>query len=342
MMQRLRLAQPLVACAIVACSDTMGPTASTLAPRAAVTGGGYAMSSLPFVPTGINDAGVMVGWSGNSAVRFEGVTLAVLPVLESLPGIYRAHAISSDGAIAGGVQGGVGLYWPSAGEEPTIIGLAAFGAVLPSAINAGHVVVGRYCPLGQPCRAFRWSPNDVFIDMTPPGFRSAAAVDINDAGDIVGYGVPTDGSPVRALRWKSGSPVLPPLPGGTSASAVHPGGDAVGVGNGGATPTLWPVGGGALPLAAPQQTHVDDYSAWRRVVGHTHSNAANPRLPWTARNGTITWLPIVNPGDAYDIRNLRVNACGTIVGQRESYTGVLSGVVWRRPACDMPDLPFQF
>jgi len=89
-------------------------------------------------------------------------------------------------------------------------GIATVILSLPSSavgINSSAIVVGSYEPAGYNRRhLFRWSANSGAFDLTPDGYRSAAAAAINDRGDVLGYG--------ETLSGKSQYFLLAPDPNG--------------------------------------------------------------------------------------------------------------------------------
>jgi hypothetical protein len=78
--------------------------------------------------------------------------------------------------------------------------------------------------------AFRWTTSGVLADITPPGFVFAAALDVNDAGYVAGYGWRA-GENVQALRWPPGAGNQAVILGEGEATTVAHNGDALGMAN---------------------------------------------------------------------------------------------------------------
>jgi probable HAF family extracellular repeat protein len=99
-------------------------------------------------------------------------------------------------------------------------------------LNNHGAVVGSYqCSIWKDTEAFLWTPEDGFTTLPrPPGVYSAAAMDINDDGVIVGtYEVADIGS--RGFIYQAGQYTeIPPLPGGlwSWCNAINRQGNVVG------------------------------------------------------------------------------------------------------------------
>ena len=338
----------LLACSLAACAPD-APTAPQEAtvreagPSAALLNlNGYTPTLLPLLPAGISDSGVIAGTLGLNVARFRNGTLTTLPRAANLPGQYRAKGISNKGAVIGHVQFGPGLFWRAANQVPYQIVSPSKGPVLPTSVNGSDVVVGSFnFPVPgtsySTTHAFRWTPGGGFVDITPTGYQTAVALDVNDAGYVVGYGWRAGGA-VRALRWApwagSAAEVLEER---ATAQAIRSNGAAIGPAGGFTVTKFWPLAGtGGYPLPGPQQSSPDDVSRHGRLVGYTYRYASvNPHRPWTHFDGATVWLPVPDAAFNDSVEGLRVNSCGTIIGTQYLTTGTQRGLLWSKPLCDV-------
>jgi hypothetical protein len=354
-MPRSHTAILLLAGALAACHDTTAPL-PRLAPDAtkpeadmAQLGAGYTATSLPLTPAGINDSGVIVGTVGSKAARYyNGALTPLLPLLYQPSGNYEGQAINRRGAMAGNIEYGPGLFWTSPSQVPRLISppsaIDDAQPLVPTAMNNSDVVVGVF--LHRPRdgsvteqRAFRWSPRLASTeDITPVGYTQVTVMDVNDAGYVVGYGSKPGGL-VQALRWApwAGNQAEELSGIGTTGTAVASDGTALGNADGFTTTRRWPVGGLAVALEGPQNSSPDDISITGRIVGFTYRfSPLKPHQPWTHRNGVTTFLPVPNAANTDNVLNLRVNSCGSIIGQQVFTTGNwVGGVLWTRIQCDL-------
>ena len=339
-MPRTHILFLLAASGLAACSDR--PT-SLVRPRpdAAVAAGiqlqGYTAIELPLLPAGINDAGVIAGTYGDASTQYAAVfsngALTLLAQPAYVKGNYYASAINSNGAIVGGMQDGSGLFWRSADSIPLQIKSPHGLAVKPVAVNDGNVVVGMYAVPDGADRVFRWTPPtsrvSTFVDITPDGFGSGMARDVNNSNLVVGWG--NASGALHALRWPAvGGATATPLA-GIMAMTIRDNGDAVGVGAAFQNVTVWPLAGGAYVLPVTGSNYADDVSSLGRVVGRTWGQL--PWRPWTSVGGATTTLPLPNAQVISELGDLRVNRCGSIVGTHIRGSE-RTGLLWTKLMCD--------
>jgi probable HAF family extracellular repeat protein len=344
-MLRIRPRPLLLACALAACTDpatapTSTPTSDEPAPRLGLGVLGYTVRTLPLLPMGINDAGVIVGVIANSAVKLENGVVTTLNPLAGFKGGHYARAISNGrgGGIVGGVVNGPGVFWP-AGPDPIPIPIFSNNGrdnvVTPNAINDVGEVVGSFRTSNGLIHPFRFHDGGSFLDIMPPGFTTAVALDVNAAGEAVGFGHRVGGG-LRALRWQltSGN-VATDMGTGGMATNVRANGDAAGMAATFMNTRLWTAAGVESQLNGPQVSQIEDVSEPGRVVGFTFANSPeSPGRPWTLFGISTTFLPIPDPALTDAVEGLRVNACGTIVGIQRLTTGAKRGLIWTRMTCD--------
>jgi len=332
---------------------------------------GYTATVLPFAPGGINDSGVVGGAQAGNIISFANGVTTVYP----LPAAFST-AVANGGAInnAGSIIGQAAnraFIWirplpPSCTTTdcmlPTEIIAPNHAAIDPLAINNANVVVGTFVvppSLSPPSlvpqlHAFHWSPAGGFQDLTPHGWVNAGALDVNDAGEIAGFGSP-DGNSELALRWSAvaGRPAMVMLP-LAEADAIAGSGRTAGPGAGG-VPTICTVPTTTVPSrcvavtatsapSVPAPTTVDDLAATARIAGVGYLGTEHPFKPWTAYAGTVTWLPVPadNGNTISDVfSHLRVNTCGSIVGTQDlKFTAgnntviETQGFLWTKAGCD--------
>jgi probable HAF family extracellular repeat protein len=180
---------------------------------------------------GINERGQVVGSSGscaNTIVTAVGLFVGPHAVLwedgsvkslGSLGGsMGKAGAINDRGEVAGfsGLPGDSSVHSFLWTKEAGMKDLGALGMDTlgdPAGINNNTQVVGGSCDASGNCRAFFWESNVMsdLNDLIPPfsPLYLAYALGINDAGEIVGFGVQTSTGDLHAylatpIRGKSG------------------------------------------------------------------------------------------------------------------------------------------
>jgi probable HAF family extracellular repeat protein len=185
-------------------------------------------------------------------------------------------------------------------------------------------------PAGRP-HAWRWDGESMTELVMAPGFVSAVACGINDAGQIVGYAETQDGW--RGWIWQNGSmTALSTLAAGTIPFAINNSGTIVGYSippNGGFTRALRWVDGavtdiGSLP--GDQNSAASAISDDGRIVGSSYSDIGAHGALW--QNGQIIDIASFGGGGFVDPRG--VNANGQIVG-RTVIGGAVHAVIWQGP-----------
>jgi hypothetical protein len=225
-----------------------------------------------------------------------------------------ARGVNGRGEIVGNFapSGFRPVYWPDSASQPII--LPNYGpsqGPYPQAINLAGVIVGR--TKISPTMPAVWTPGPSYtLDELPllPGGSSARAMDINNAGHIVGAGDDGTGSDT-ALMWRPegggnyGVIALPRLEPGDycEATAINGAGEAVGrcTDSGGSqrgvvwdasatTPTVLHV---LTPLGGETELTVRDVNDSRKVVGWSGS-ATFPSYPDDSI--AVSWTYPPRPG----------------------------------------------
>jgi len=305
---------------------------------------------LPFVPTAINDSGVIVGNDAtNGPVSYENGTVTVLPPLGGVSGPFAAVDLASNGAILGstGDPRFPGTFWLSGGVQIPM-GPAPVGFFVPKAVNVHLAVAGAAFDAQK---AYKWTANAIgYTELQPPttlppGPFDTRATDINDAGSAVGFSIKIPSGPAHIIRWS---------PDATPTVLDHPSsffggphilnnGAVYWMNNGSIIRNL----GGTSTFEQPPQVHsFDAVSQVGRLAGTKTVNGV--RRGWTSYQGIVTFLDLPNAPVGDFFRAVGINSCGdNIVGVQERPNGqVVGGVLFRRQQlfnlqCDTPPVLTQ-
>jgi hypothetical protein len=309
----------------------------------------WTATPLPFVPTAINDSGVIVGNDAtNRPVSYENGTVTVLPPLGGVSGPFAAVDLASNGAILGstGDQRFQGIFWLSGGVKIPM-GAPLSGIFVPKALNVHLAVVGTAFDAEI---AYKWTPNTLgYTPLKPPttlpgAFFGTRATDINDAGSAVGYTIELSFGPVYFTRWSpDGTPIVL-----DQASVPFHGGPHI-LNNGA---VYWIKGGsiirnlgGTNTFEQPPQVHsFDAVSQVGRLAGTKTVNGV--RRGWTSYQGIVTFLDLPNAPVGDFFRPVGINSCGNnIIGvQERPNRQVVGGVLFSRQLtlqCDTPPVLTQ-
>ena len=253
---------------------------------------------------GINDAGVMAGWT---------------------------YGPAADGSIQGDP-----VRWLSQASAPENLGSQGWEA---GAINLAGQILGSMTVDGA-THAFLWE-NGVITDLGHLGGGQSQAFGINSSGDAVGYSrvTPYPGGRTRAVVWKAGViKELPMLPGGTGdamARRINDAGVIVGQSPNAAGEThavRW------LPSPGePSGYRIEDlglgFSVARainnngEIVGEYYKSGAWRPFYWHPVTGKIDLPPLRNGADA---QALAINDARVVVGSGypRSTGSDLHAIVW--------------
>ncbi len=166
---------------------------------------------------GINNAGVVVGWSASHymqystafpprAVIWRGGTIEMLPDYGARTS--AARAINDDGLIAGTVDWGDGdqaVIWIDTDIEPLPMHPNGQSYAVVRGVNAAGIVVGySYFHSTRSSAPWSWQPGDAELTLLPlpAGITEVGQLAINAEGVIVGTGF--DGFASVGLIWRNG------------------------------------------------------------------------------------------------------------------------------------------
>ncbi len=288
--------------------------------------GEWFVEALPFTPTAINDARLIVGTQGNQAVQYQNGSVQVLPLGDiDVGGSVAAVDVSSLGAIVGqteNVSARTVIWFPF----PLPLAPPSFGVPEPAAINKNIVVVGT---CGDSEIAFKWTQAHDYQPLSAPGRFSrlpTVATDVNDQGFVAG--LVADGSDALPIVWRPDNTPLMLWPQTSSVgphACINNHGDVaildkdatrqVSVLHLNGTIDSFPVVGDA--------TSVRGISDEGRLIGTSRVNGET--RGWTLYEGRLTWLD-PPAGASGLVTPVGVNTCGDIVGVTST-----GGVAFIRP-----------
>lgn len=289
----------------------------------------WCRTDLPFSPSAINDAGIVVGTNGSEAVYWQNGVLDTLQHSVALSGPYSAVAISPSGAILGSANGHA-IYWRTPTSPPNDANAGFAYSVVPVAINDTYTIVG-WSWKGYGLTAWRYTPTAGWVEIGAglgiSGFDQTIPTSLNASGQAAGYRYLYNSGTYLPVRWAAtGGPIQLPAPldwnGQPSGRAlsIDGAGNIFGVTSAGAT--IWNYyGGSSLVTGLPATPSLRSNAG--RFVG-VGSNGGIQQ-PFTSFNGALTWLS--NP-DATAPTPVGVNGCGTIVARRA--TSPATGFLWQR------------
>jgi probable HAF family extracellular repeat protein len=254
----------------------------------------------------INEDGIIVGWSQNSAgdmraVRWKDGARRNLGTLGGRNS--QATAINVFGVIVGWSETASGNRHAFIWKDGVMKDLGTMGGTFSMAtgINRGGAVVGRSTTAtsGFKAHAFKWK-DGVFKDLGTGGTQSSGASAVNTKGQIVGSLGPSEDAAGEELDWSSPflfyQDVMTFLPTfrhpSADANAISPGGIVVG-------------------RSEDPRSEEEDYAE--------HA--------WVRESGTTQELPKLTPGHS---GANGVNLAGNIVGFSQSASGSSHAVLWRR------------
>jgi uncharacterized membrane protein len=254
-----------------------------------------------------------------------------------------ARGVGSTGVVVGyfqvdrfiggrDVQFDTAFRWTPTAGFVRLPGLGGQNAVA-NAVNGAGIAVGRS---GR--RAVRWTPGGRISDLNPVGATSSEAVDINDAGWIVGWASGPWGR--HAYLWPpSGSPIdITPFSSTDAYDGYGLNEQRVVVGSLRQPDPIpdqvfrWTPPSLIATLVIPScPTHEYAYeiSDLGRIAGTCFGSGSRA---WTLRNGVDQLLAL--PSGHAISRGYAVNTCGTVVGSSKPTNGSTRAVKWVKLGCD--------
>lgn len=150
----------------------------------------------------INDAGVVVGYSGSQAFRWEDGVMSELTALNGR--VCRAFGINENGLIVGEMEIEFGIYHAFLLDGETLYDLGTLGGMhsVGYGINIHGHVVGQSKVAGNQTHAFVHNGTEM-IDLGTLGGVFSVAYAINDSGVIVGQSM-TSTNKYHAFVWEDG------------------------------------------------------------------------------------------------------------------------------------------
>src|SRR2546426_986044 len=290
----------------------------------------------------INDAGQVVGSSGNASVGHHAFLWqnSAMTDLGTLPGDTDSYAngINSAGQVVGTSDRNAFLW-----DLGTMTNLGTLGGCCGEAhaINDHGQAVGESMLPDQSGRAALWTvstkppPPYPIRDLgAPPGDVISWGTAINDAGHVAGHSIGSDSGiwVIRVFLWNNGTfQVLPGL-GGTETFAlgINEADDVVGYGynaSGLSRAILWQ-NGNPTDLGTLGGTESGAYGINDRgqVVGWSY-NATGQQHAFLWDQGNMTDLGTL-PGGSFSTANA-INEAGQVVGAGDVASGVVHAFLWQ-------------
>jgi len=153
----------------------------------------------------VNDAGQVVGWSGNRAVMWEGTTMTILNTQGGVTSV--ANSINNAGQVLGhsynnatGYNTRHAFIWQSG--VTTDLGTLGGNYSYDADINEAGQVVGSSATATGEEHAFLWQ-GGAMTDLGTLGGSFSHAVSINEAGQVVGSSATAAGEE-HAFLWQDG------------------------------------------------------------------------------------------------------------------------------------------
>jgi uncharacterized membrane protein len=178
-------------------------------------------------------------------------------------------------------------------------------------------------------------------DLGSLGGPSTVAVDVNDSGVTVGYGLAADGVTQRAFRRQPGGPIVDI--GGpfdqSVANAVNEAGVAVGFTTTGGVSdaVVWNAKGKMRSLGLGPDSQATDIADDGTIVGQRGRSSDRRGFVLDAATGQIEALPYAHPGVPQYVT--AVNGHGDVVGYE--YTAGYTPVLWQGPDHTPVVLPYD-
>jgi probable HAF family extracellular repeat protein len=344
----VNLAFPLSVLALGACDESTTPTEPTKSasqPRAMAASYSARDLRIPSAGEGgsaasINTAGVVAVYTFGPDDTYRGFIWrnGVSTQLGTLGGRETlAYGINDLGQVVGTSETSFDNMRAFRWQNGVMRNLGSLGGrdSRAFAINSSGQIVGESQLTGNPrdsrgqriVHAFLLS-NGVMTDLGTLGGSNSAALDINDAGQIVGWSETRNGTP-HPVVWQNGTmtDLLPPGSASTGvAYAINPFGVVVGKRD----QRAFRYSGGVmrnLPLGTTGFSVATGIRAGR-IVG-TLTTPAGER-GFVLAGGQVTLLPLLHPGDDEERNGASdINRAGTIVGATTLFDSNVKPTMWK-------------
>jgi probable HAF family extracellular repeat protein/YVTN family beta-propeller protein len=262
---------------------------------------------------------------------------ALVAELDIERGIWDADFAVDPAFIKNAPDEGVQQATSTTGVPMTVLSPLPGGWMGQSwAVNKkGHVVGGSTSWEGE--RATLWIEGEGLHDLgVLPGDAGSWALDLNDAGQVVGYSSPEPGPQINTLvatLWSGETGILElgSLGGNSLAYAINKAGDVVGYSfrpEGPYHAFLWTSEDGMTDLGLPggERSRARGINDRQEVVGFSfRPTGGYYAFHWTAKDGTTELDNLDGNGSAWDI-----NLHGQIAGHSQLPSGQWQAVRWTR------------
>jgi probable HAF family extracellular repeat protein len=238
--------------------------------------------------------------------------------------------------LTAGGKKGIGLELFAVTYKVTDLGTLGGTWSYAFGINELGHVVGMSPTASGEVHAFLWTPETGMLDLALPGSGRSEAHDVNETGQVVGWGAGTGAS--RAFVWTATEGMRNlELFGGNSSFGLsinasgNIGGRITGLPGGApvASSGLWTAGSYEIVDGVNFAYGVEDLNDLGQAVATAETaDRLNVPRPFLYTRGANGWIATAIPAGPSDADARAVNAAGQVIGYFRRHDGGISSYVW--------------